>query len=89
MLTYGGRLNLMAARFSELLFIHADRWIYVDCFDVYQKHFGIPLELNELKVEGVEELLYKPNLRSVMMVSYHTVIRQGFHVVSQCLGILV
>lgn len=68
-MSYAGKLNVLAARFAELLFTHAAGWIYLDCFDTYQKHFGTSLELSELKVDSIEELINKPNLRPVVMVS--------------------
>ena len=69
MLSYTGKLNILAARFAELLFTHADSWTFIDCFDTYEKHFGTSLELNELRVDSIEELLNKPNFRPVIMVS--------------------
>ena len=68
LLSYGGHLNILAARLTELLFVRADRWTYIDCFDVYQQHFGMSLELSELRVESIEELINKPNLRPVVTV---------------------
>ena len=68
MLSYAGKLNILAARFAELLFMHANRWIYINCFDSYQKHFGTSLELSELRVDSIEELINKPNLRPIVMV---------------------
>jgi len=68
LLSYTGKLNILAAQFAELLFTHADRWTFIDCFDAYEKHFGTPLELNELRVDSIEDLLNKPNLRPVVMV---------------------
>ena len=68
-LSYAGKLNVLSTRFAELLFTHAAGWIYIDCFDVYQKYFGTSLELGELRVDSIEELINKPNLRPVVTVS--------------------
>lgn len=67
MLSYAGKLNVVAAQFAEMLFVHAANWTYIDCFDTYQRHFGISLELSELKVDSIEELINKPTLRPVIM----------------------
>lgn len=68
MLTYAGKLNVLASQFAELLFTLRADWTYIDCFSTYQKHFGTSLELSEFRVESVEELINKPNLKPVVMV---------------------
>ena len=42
----------------------------MDCFDAYQRHFGTSLELSELRVESIEELMNKPNLKTIIMVRH-------------------
>ena len=68
LLSYAGNLNILAARFAELLFVRADNWTYINCFDAYQQHFGTSLELSELRVDSIEELINKPNLKPIVTV---------------------
>lgn len=72
-------MNVLAARFAELLFIHAASWTYIDCFDTYQRHFGTPLELSELLVESVEDLINKPSLRPIVTVRSSTITMSIYH----------
>ena len=69
-MSYAGRLNIVAAQFAELLFTHATHsgWMFIDCSDDYQKHFGTLLELSKLKVDSIEDLINKPNFRPMIMV---------------------
>lgn len=68
MMSYAGKLNIIAAQFAELLFINIAGWTFINCCDDYQKHFGTSLELSELRVNSIEELINKPNLKPVVMV---------------------
>jgi len=67
-LTYAGKLNVLASQMAEMLFMYRDQWVLIDCMDTYQRHFGVTLELARLGLSSIEELLNKPTFKMIVVV---------------------
>jgi len=88
-LTYAGKLNILASQMAEMLFTYRGQWVLIDCVDTYERYFGTTLELGRLKLCSIEELLNKPTFKMIVVVS--TLMQmgqvswcQGFHIDYYC-----
>ncbi len=72
-LTDVGRQVAVAALLAELLFLNDCR-SHIDLPGVYQKHFGVPLQLLCFGVDSVLSLLNQPNISAMVQVSCLSVV---------------